>query len=141
MALTYFEWTDELKTGVAMIDAHHRELVEAVNDLAGAINRGEGRGAIQRLLAFLKYYAEWHFEKEEACAQQAQCPLAETNCQAHRQFLTLLKDFQSAYRQFPEDESLATRLHESLANWLVSHIMKIDKKIGEYLNGQSLSVP
>ncbi len=44
MALTYFEWTDDLKTGVAMIDAHHRELVEAVNDLAGAINRGEGRG-------------------------------------------------------------------------------------------------
>lgn len=59
--LQTFTWDDSLSTGVPMIDAHHKELIAAVNDLGQAIAHQKGATAIKKLFVFLKFYAEWHF--------------------------------------------------------------------------------
>lgn len=128
-----FEWTDRLSTGVPMIDIQHKELVAAINDLADAIEQGRGASSIKQLIVFMKYYAEWHFENEESCANKYQCPLAEVNHRAHEQFIQLFEELQQQYRHSQADESVAVMIHGKLADWLVNHIMKIDKEIGQHI--------
>ncbi len=129
-----FEWSDKLSVGVPMIDIQHKELIAAFNDLSTAIEQGTGTGAIKKLLTFLKYYSEWHFEQEESCAAKNQCPIAESNHQAHTQFLNIFSNLQTQYRDSGASEAIARQAHTQLANWLVNHIMKIDTQIGHCIS-------
>lgn len=127
-----YELNESLLTGVRMIDTHHRELIEAINDLADAIEKGEGSSAVKKILSFLEFYAEWHFDHEEKCAYQHQCPMADINKQAHGIFLDTVKKYKVEYRENPDTQiQIATRIHQELADWLVSHIKGIDVKLGQ----------
>ncbi|MCS6990111.1 MAG: hemerythrin family protein [Chloroherpetonaceae bacterium] len=128
-----FEWTPALSTGVAFIDAQHKELIRAINDLGDDLQRGQGASAIQQTVSFLKYYAEWHFGQEEDCAAKHQCPIAETNKQAHGQFMKMLDKLSADLRQTSDHESVAKEAHHLLCDWFEGHIMKIDKQIGDHV--------
>ena len=131
--LPRFEWNESLKTGITSIDAQHRELVQAVNDLADAIEQGQGTRAIQQLLTFMKYYAEWHFNHEESVAEAHRCPVAEVNRRAHLQFVQMFQNWQQRYRASQADDRVALEIHRHLADWLVGHIMRVDKQIGDHV--------
>ncbi|HEY9763399.1 MAG TPA: hemerythrin family protein [Trichocoleus sp.] len=125
-----FEWNESLSVGVRMIDTQHKELIAAFNNLSDAIEQGTGATAIKKLLIFLKYYAEWHFEHEESCAAKHHCAIADTNRQAHATFLEIFSTLQTRYRESGANEEIARQAHTQLADWLVGHIMKIDTQIG-----------
>ncbi len=127
--LERFSWTEALSTGSLMVDIQHKELISAINDLADAIEQGKGASAIKKLLTFLKYYAEWHFGNEEKCIAHRQCPLAETNKQAHCQFIEIVGDMTYDYRNQGDSEEIAREIHRLLSQWLVNHIMKIDAQL------------
>lgn len=129
-----FEWTPALGTGVAFIDMQHKELIRAINDLGDDLQRGQGGSAIKKTVSFLKYYAEWHFGQEEDCAAKHQCPIAETNKQAHTQFMKMLDKLTHDLRETNDPESVARETHNLLCDWLEGHIMKIDKQIGEHIS-------
>lgn len=125
-----FEWSSALETGVPMIDTHHKELIAAINDLADAIDNNRGGTAIKKLLTFMKFYAEWHFDHEESCAAKHACPMAEVNQQAHAKFIQIFSDLQVQYRDSGASDDVARKAYDILSEWLVSHIMKIDTEIG-----------
>lgn len=124
-----FEWNEELSVGNAMIDSHHKELIFAFNDLSDAIEKENGSSEIKKLLTFLKFYAEWHFGHEESCAAKHKCAIAHQNQQAHEKFLSIFSDLQTQYRESGANEAIARQAHDQLADWLVSHILKIDTQI------------
>ncbi len=126
-----FEWTPELTVGVPMIDTQHKELIYAFNDFSAAIENGTGASAIKKLLTFLKYFTEWHFEQEESCANKHKCAIADTNHQAHAKFLNIFSELQTAYRDSGASEDIARQAHAQLADWLVNHIMTIDTQIAK----------
>lgn len=126
-----FEWSDTLSVGVPMIDTQHKELINTFNDLSEAIEKGTGANSIKKLLTFLKYFTEWHFEQEESCAAKHKCAISETNHQAHVRFLEIFSTLQTEYRESGASEAIARKAHGELADWLVSHIMSIDTQIGK----------
>ncbi|MBE9223375.1 hemerythrin family protein [Cyanobacterium stanieri LEGE 03274] len=126
-----YELNDTLKTGVKMIDTHHRELIRAINDLADAIEKGMGGNAVKKILSFLEFYAEWHFAHEEKCAHKHQCPMAQVNKDAHAIFLATVKKYRVEYQENPEKQSIiALQIHHDLSQWLIGHIKGIDVKLG-----------
>jgi hemerythrin len=131
-----FVWDESLSTGVRMIDTHHKELITAINDMGEAIEQQQGTTAIKKLLVFLKYYAEWHFEHEEQCAAKHQCPIAETNQKAHIHFIETFGHLHDQYRQSEASEDVACQIYQELCDWLVSHILKIDTQIGHCIQGR-----
>lgn len=126
-----FVLNESLLTGVKMIDSHHRELIEAINDLADAIEQGHGTGAIKKILTFLEFYADWHFSHEEKCVHKHQCALAEVNKKAHTKFLETVKNYKQKYREEEaSQDQIAREIHNELSTWLVEHIQGIDMKMG-----------
>lgn len=135
-----FEWSDRLSVGVPMIDTQHKEIIAAFNDLSDAIEHGTGTTAVKKLLVFLKYYSEWHFEHEESCAAKHKCPIADTNQQAHARFLAIFSDLQQRYRESGASEEIARQAHAQLSDWLVNHILKIDTQIGHCMRQSAAAV-
>ena len=128
--LQHFTWSDALNTGVPAIDVQHKELIRAFNDLADAIEQNKGAPAVKKLLAFLKYYAEWHFGREEKCAADCQCPISDVNKKAHQHFYEAFGKLHEQYHQSESSDEIACQVHKELSDWIVNHVMKIDKQIG-----------
>lgn len=119
-------WDDSLSTGVRAIDVQHKYLIDIINELAEAIEAGVASGSVRKILNLMKYYAEWHFGREELCMERFKCPVAAANKTAHAYFLETFRGFENEYRQSGGSEEIARRMYKTLTEWLVKHIKGID---------------
>lgn len=126
-------WRDEMTTGVVDLDAQHKYLIDIFNDLGYSIQRKNyNADDIDKVLKVMKYYAEWHFGKEEECMLRYRCPAAEKNNKAHAVFIEKLHGYQKEFDQSGGSIELATRIHEELTTWIVNHIMVVDTQLYPY---------
>ena len=63
---THFDWTDELRTGHALIDSDHRKLITMVNALFDAMEKGQASDIVAKVMHNLIIYTKEHFAREEA---------------------------------------------------------------------------
>ncbi len=124
-------WDDSLSSGHRAIDVQHKYLIDIINELAEAIEKGEAAMAVKTILNLLKYYTEWHFEREELCMDRHQCPAAETNKRAHGHFMETFLSFENEFRQSGGSEDIALRMYQELTAWLVNHIKGIDGQMAD----------
>jgi hemerythrin len=120
------EWSDKYATGIDEIDAQHQEIFNQLNRLHDAITSGLGKEVIGDILAFAYDYASRHFSYEEGCMAQLQCPVAEKNKEAHRQFIESMEQIRAAVERDDEDGESVLELYKDLREWIQSHILKID---------------
>lgn len=125
-------WRDEMTTGVVELDAQHKYLIDFFNDLGYSINSRHDLDDISKILKVMKYYAEWHFGREEECMMRYRCPAAAKNNKAHAVFMEKVHGFQKEFDQSGGSMKLALRIHEELTNWIVNHIMIVDTQLHPY---------
>ncbi len=133
MMVQRYVWDDSISTGVVEIDIQHKQFLAVLHDFADQLEQGVGAGNVKKLLAFLKYYGEWHFDREEMCALRHLCPMSSTNSRAHEKYMETVDSLMAQCRQGKPTEELANSVYQILTTWLVSHIMNVDKKIGEHV--------
>jgi hemerythrin-like metal-binding protein len=122
---------DEAKmtTGVQSIDQQHQELIDRINDLHMACLRGTATEELMEQLNFLGSYAQSHFAHEEKVMDEHRCPARGQNKQAHA---TFLKDYQRLVEMVQANGAstkVAIELKRLLANWLSSHICRVDTNL------------
>ena len=122
-------WDVSLESGDRAIDVQHKYLIDIINELAEAIETGEGAKAVGKILNLMQYYAEWHFEREELCMERHSCPAADTNKKAHGYFLEKFLEFKGEYRQSGGSEEIALGMYKVLTEWLVKHIKGVDAQM------------
>lgn len=123
------EWSEDLSTGNPGIDAQHKYLIEIINELAEAIEEKHAAKKLRTILNLLKYYAEWHFDREEKCMHRLKCPAYAENLDAHQYFIVTFKKFEAEYVESGGSESIAMRMYTTLTDWLVNHIKKVDGQL------------
>ena len=119
-------WDDALTTGDVELDTQHKFLIDTFNDLGDAIQHGAGMGSIDKILGMLRYYADWHFGKEEDCMEHYRCPVAGINQTAHAVFIEKSGRYQKEYELSGSSNELALKIHTELSDWIVNHILAID---------------
>lgn len=119
-------WSADLETGVATVDADHRQLIAGLNQLEQAIQDGRGSKEIGRIVDGLERYAAAHFAREEDCMQRAQCPVAAANKAAHRRFVHTIQQARERLTRPGTGALVANQVQVELVEWLRTHIMKID---------------
>jgi hemerythrin-like metal-binding protein len=122
-------WEDKLATGDENLDFQHKYLFETFNKLGDAIYADRGKETIDTILGRLRFYAEWHFGKEEDCMERHNCPIAQTNKTAHATFLDLFNKYYDEYKETGGSNDLAIKIHETLSDWFLNHIIGIDTKL------------
>ena len=129
-------FTNEFLTGIELIDDEHRQLFALVNEVHKLVNDEfifDKYDEIMHILIELKNYTEMHFCDEEAYMEKINYADLDAQRRAHNAFIDKLVDI-----NYEELESLDNNQQEYLldvldflAKWLINHILKMDKLIGE----------
>ncbi len=130
MALT---WSDDLRTGLEVIDEQHKTLVGIFNALAAAQARGLEAQTMDALFEELVRYTRDHF-RTEAELMQAWPPSAahrSMHLRAHQSFIDFLRRAQTLAQSNPAD--VAVDLLAFLAQWLLHHIMGVDARMARQI--------
>jgi len=125
------QWDESMTTGVESLDAQHRQLINWLNDLLGAMSLGRGRPEVKPLLDRLGAYAALHFGTEEDCMTKYNCPVAAKNVEQHKQFVETFGSFSEEYERTGPTAHLTVRLESELMRWLTTHIRRTDTQLAE----------
>ena len=126
-------WQDSLSVGIETIDNQHKSLFQALSDLQKAAQASGERLALQRLFTFLARYTVEHFRDEEVLMRGCNYSRYEAHKAEHDALAKQVLDVQAKYRS-GATAALSMEVMNFLKNWLVKHIMGIDKKYTPYLN-------
>lgn len=129
-----FEWKSCYDTGIPEIDTQHRKLVSLINRLAGHVVLRQGDGEMEALFIELEDYVAYHFNCEEDIWHTY---LGDTTDEAqhkayHKHFVRTLRQIRT--------EGLGGHLEQAaedaltfLVDWLVSHILNVDRRMVQVL--------
>ena len=127
------DFTDDLNTGIAVIDDQHRELFRRINLLLADIEGGRGPEAVSGTLGFLEEYIVEHFTAEENLQIHYSYPGYALHKAMHDGFrldVGLLRERLATAGPTPE---LVFMTRGLVVEWLVEHIKKADRSIGAYI--------
>ncbi|MBF0317607.1 MAG: hemerythrin family protein [Nitrospirae bacterium] len=129
------KFTDDLLVGVDSIDTQHKELIGIINNLLNAINRGDGKDEVEKVVAFLKRYVETHFSMEETLMKRIKYPTDKylEHERQHTDFWEKYNELINQYKKDPRSPLLVTTIKNVLVGWFTNHVNKTDKAIGAFV--------
>jgi hemerythrin len=137
------QWTEDLSVGIDEIDSQHKELFNRINNLVAAIKQHRCKDEIDGTLRFLEEYAETHFAYEERSMQDLHYPAYAQHKAHHAQYLEHLSELKreaEAPRVKGSYYDLSVTANQMVVDWIIDHIMKVDKKFGEFLGARIRNV-
>lgn len=127
------EWRDYLAVGVDEIDNQHKELFTRFNSLLNACDEGKGDEEVKKLLGFLDDYVATHFRAEEKIQQEYGYPDYLHHKDQHRWFTDELAKLKGQFASQGPALGVVLSTNRFLVNWLIEHISKMDKVLGQYI--------
>lgn len=124
-------FTEDFMTGITLIDEEHKELFRIIDEVRELIENAfipDKYDEIVRLLTELKDYAEHHFQDEEEYMESIHYAGLEAQKKAHAVYIEHLAEIDLEDMDANQQESLYELL-DFLTEWLLNHILKMDKKI------------
>lgn len=130
------EWSPSLAVGHAEIDRQHQVLIEIANRLNGAMRVGAARTVCGSILDELVNYTVNHFSFEEKLMEKHQYPQRSAHLAEHRKLIDKLGCFKA---EFGHGAPISIELIAFVRDWLVNHILKVDRALVRDLTSRGLS--
>lgn len=127
------EWTKDLAVGIEVIDDHHKEIFRRVAGLLDACRAGKGKQAVGEVLDFLEDYIVTHFAAEENLQLHYSYPGYKLHKAMHEGFINDVAKLKARFEAEGATLDLVLETDQVVVNWLVSHIKKADKELGDFL--------
>ena len=126
--IPYVTWKDFYSVGDPSIDAQHKQIIGAINDLYEAMQKRTDRAVLKPILDRLLQYTLAHFEHEEQVMRENEYPDFVQHKALHDRIRKKTSDLR-------EHAGLVTghELLHFLKEWWVGHIQSLDKKYTPYL--------
>lgn len=115
--------------GLAVFDAQHRELFEALGRLTAALRDGAAARVAPELSAMARH-AIRHCQAEETLMKELDFPGRLVHADEHQQLIRQLRDLE--YRHL-RGEAVELEVTEFLGGWLDHHIRESDWAYAEHL--------
>ena len=123
--MPFFDWNDELATGIPRIDEQHKKLISLVNELHEALSKGKSRDVLGKLLQELADYTNYHFKTEERAFATYRYENADTHKRSHDDLVRQLQEL--IEKQAKGSLAVGVETLTFLINWVKNHIMKEDR--------------
>ncbi|HOV98532.1 MAG TPA: bacteriohemerythrin [Bacteroidota bacterium] len=119
------QWSSNLSVGVPSLDAEHKQLLELINKMHEAMQRGEGKTVVANILDQLIRYTQTHFKHEEEIMAKTRYPQAAVHSLHHNQLTKKVLELQKELAN--GSVSVTLEVMNFLKSWLQDHIIKMDK--------------
>ncbi len=124
-------WDETLSVEVDEIDEDHRKLVDLFNILSHSVVEGDAADYIEAVLEELISCTIWHFRHEERLMLLYKYEGIVEHKAEHDELIDSVKELQQKFQK--ENKLLTNEDIEFLEDWLTSHILGQDMKLGFYL--------
>ena len=121
--MAYMQWSEDLDTGIHVIDEQHKRIVAYINELHVASETGNDEKT-KEVLEGLLDYTMTHFQFEEELQEKAGYPFLKAHQRVHEIFMRRIADLRARSNQ---GENILPDLLSMLKVWLVSHIKGDDR--------------
>lgn len=130
-------WQEEYSVGVSRLDEQHKRLVAIINRLEDAVEEGEEKGEMVKVLDSLAGYIRTHFTDEERLMSEYGYPGTEEHQKEHVRLAGKVADIYRDY--FRGNLPLSAEVMDFLNSWLAEHIAGSDRKYAAFFRRQGLS--
>ncbi|MBF0154018.1 MAG: bacteriohemerythrin [Magnetococcales bacterium] len=132
----FFPWSEQLETGITVVDNDHRQLLDMLNAIHKAMEQGRGKEAIGDILSKLAQYTVTHFAHEAEYFRQYDYPETREHLAIHDR---LVADVTHLIERFQAGEfTLVMDTLEFAKAWLIDHIMETDMKFAPFLKAKGV---
>lgn len=133
-----FAFKEEYHTGIEFVDEEHKVLFSIIEEAWKLVKEEylfDKFDEIMKIIDKLREYTEIHFSDEEKYMEQIHYPQLEAQKQAHDMFIERIVEIDPQTMEELDDnqQEYLTELIDFLIGWLTNHILKMDKKIGEFV--------
>ena len=132
------EWDASFNTGIVEIDDQHRQLVDMLNRLNGAMAHGEGASVLGNIFDELKAYTISHFGTEEKLFDETGYPGAEQHKQIHANLLEKVMELESDFKS--GRVTMSREILMLLKDWLQNHIKGVDMEYVDHLKANASGI-
>ena len=129
-------WNEDLSVNVRKIDEQHHKLVDLINELYEAMQKGQSKEFLDEIIDGLIDYSVIHFNTEEGLLEKFSYPNLEIHKEEHSLFKQKVTKFQNDYKKGTAWLSIDMLLF--LSDWLKTHIKKSDKSFSKFLNEKGM---
>lgn len=129
-------WSDALSVICEEIDRQHRKLIDIANRLNHALRAGSGNAICERILDELFKYTATHFAFEEKLMADHHYVHRDAHIAAHRKLIDELSAFKGRH---DTGEAISIELMNFIRDWLLNHILKVDRTLGHDLAVRGLA--
>ena len=125
--------SESYSLGNEQLDEQHKQLFNFVSDLVGACIDGSNTEKLSETLVFLVNYAVRHFADEEALQILYDFPDYENHKKKHDDFKVTVTELVERFKNSASPEELNNDINKIVVRWLIQHIQREDRKIGEHI--------
>lgn len=125
MIMGKLEWKNEYSVGVEMIDEQHKVFVSIMNELYTAIIEKKEKRVLDDVFKQLTAYTQFHFQTEERYFDEFNYEGSAEHKVAHQKLREQIAELEMRKDGIMENPF---ELMDFLEDWLVDHIMGMDKK-------------
>ncbi|HEX6850309.1 MAG TPA: bacteriohemerythrin [Candidatus Polarisedimenticolaceae bacterium] len=128
-----------LEIGIPTVDAEHREQLDRMARLQGAILGGGDPETIADDLESLTDYIDAHFTSEQILMREQAYPEYATHLREHDAAIDMLRNLETRVRS--GDAAASAEVLSALKGWLVSHIDRADRALAGFLLARGKEMP
>ncbi len=136
--MPFYQWSDAMSVGVALLDSDHKAIVRLINRLHNAREENEPSAVLDQIFDSLADYVELHFEREEQVMEACGYPALSQHRQEHLRFSDNMRYMQDRYLS-AEGDGVGGELLVFLKDWLNHHILIQDMAYKPYAEGNDLA--
>ncbi len=129
-------WNVDLSVNVSKIDEQHHKLVDLINDLYEAMQKGQSKDILDEIISGLMDYSVIHFRTEEGLLKKYDYPNLAIQQAEHSLFKKKVSKFQNDLKK--ETLGLSIDMLIFLSDWLKTHIKRSDKNFSKFLNEKGI---
>ena len=118
-------WTDNLNTGIDVIDTQHKRIVHYINKLYGVLSNKADKAAVTEVIDELLDYTQTHFVFEEGMLDDFNYAQLAEHRAVHAQFTEQVRHLRDSV---DSSEGAAVELNNLMVTWLFNHILHEDAK-------------
>lgn len=138
--MSKYIWTEKYSVGVAEIDKQHQHFFEIANDVMEIAEKKDvPLGGLLFKVTNLSNYAVYHLLTEENIFARYHYPDSMEHIAAHDAYREKMKGFVVDVEKAGVDtQNLALKIAEFAGDWLMNHILVMDKKYEAFMRGNGI---
>jgi hemerythrin-like metal-binding protein len=131
-----FEWKEEYKVGVKVVDEHREKFFSIINRLKKVIVDKDCRINVADIFFSLVHYAEHYLIQEEIYLKESGYTGFSQHKESHKDFIERIVKFKEDYKN--GRSAVCLDMYNFLETWLVDHILHYDIQAVSWLKERGI---